>query len=136
MSATTDDNPLAADGPPADIELQEAGPFPLTLKDMFTNSYVVEARPEMPVHEVKELVRAAKKEEAEGKLAAAREDLAQLEAEAARAQARPEQAALEARKVANSSLAAASFPSACSFFTTRTSFLTSCTGIFGRTSTT
>ena len=71
------ENPLAADGPPAYIELQEVGPFPLTLKDMFTNSYVVEARPEMRVHEVKELVRAAKKEEAEGKLAAAREDAKQ-----------------------------------------------------------
>ena len=38
------ENPLAADGPAADIELQEVGPFPLTLNDMFTNSYVVEAR--------------------------------------------------------------------------------------------
>lgn len=92
------ENPLAADGPAADIELQEVGPFPLTLNDMFTNSYVVEARPEMPVHEVKELVRDVKKEDAEGKLAAAREGLAQLEAEAARAQAKPELAALEARK--------------------------------------
>eukprot|EP01045_Picozoa_sp_COSAG04_P015137 COSAG04_NODE_1177_length_7916_cov_13.807599_6_plen_730_part_00 len=97
MSATTD-NPLAADGPPADIELQEAGPFPLTLKDMFTNAYVVEARPQMPVHEVKELVRTAKKEEAEGRLAATRGGLARLEAEAARARAKPELAALEARK--------------------------------------
>ena len=87
----TTQNPLAADGPAADIELQEAGPFPLTLKDMFTNSYVVEARPGMPVHEVKELVRVVKKEEAEGKLAAAREGLAQLEA--ARAQAKPEREA-------------------------------------------
>ena len=78
------ENPLAADGPPPEIELQETGPFPLTLRDMFTNSYVVEARPEMPVHEVKELVRAVKKAEAERKLAAATEGLAQLEAEVAR----------------------------------------------------
>ena len=84
------ENPLARAAP--------AAPFPLTLKDMFTNSYVVEVRPEMPVHEVKELVRTAKKAEAEGRLAAAREGLAQLEAEAARAQAKPELAALEARK--------------------------------------
>ena len=49
------ENPLA----------EEAGPFPLTLRDIFTNSYVVEVRPEMPVFEVKELVRAAKGESIE-----------------------------------------------------------------------
>ena len=54
------ENPLAADGPPADIELQEVGPFPLTLKDMFTNSYVVDAHPEMSIREVKEAVRVEK----------------------------------------------------------------------------
>ena len=87
-------DPLAADGPAADIELQEAGPFPLTLKDMFTKTYVVDAHPEMTIREVKELVRvekelrlvrAEKQRKAEAALAAARESLAQLEAEVARA---------------------------------------------------
>ena len=100
------ENPLAADGPPpADIELQEVGPFPLTLKDMFTKTYVVDAHPEMTIREVKEavrvekelrLVRAEKQREAEAALAAARESLAQLEAEVARAVGDAEQlAALE-----------------------------------------
>eukprot|EP01045_Picozoa_sp_COSAG04_P013240 COSAG04_NODE_929_length_9364_cov_4.141932_1_plen_677_part_10 len=85
-------NPLAIEL--GEIELQEAGPFPLTLKDMFTNSYVVDAHPEMTIREVKEavrvekelrLVRAEKQREAEAVLAVARESLAQLEAEVARA---------------------------------------------------
>ena len=101
------ENPLAADGPPAYIELQEVGPFPLTLKDMFTNSYVVDAHPEMTILQVKEavlvekelrLVRAEKQREAEAALAAARESLAQLEAEVARAVGDAKQlAALEER---------------------------------------
>ena len=96
-------NPLAIEL--GDIEVQEVGPFPLTLKDMFTKTYVVDAHPEMTIREVKELVRvekelrlvrAEKQREAEAALAAARESLAQLEAEVARAVGDAEQlAALE-----------------------------------------
>ena len=51
-------NPLAIEL--GEIELQEAGPFPLTLKDMFTKTYVVDAHPEMTIREVKEAVRVEK----------------------------------------------------------------------------
>ena len=53
-----EENPLA-------IELQEVGPFPLTLKDMFTNTHTVRVGPETKVFEIKELLRAAKGEPVE-----------------------------------------------------------------------
>ena len=66
------------DGAPA------ARPFPLTLRDIFTNEHTVQVSPETKVFEVKELLRAAKQAEAEAALAAARQCLAQLELEMAR----------------------------------------------------
>ena len=57
------ENPLPAAAPP-DIALA-AGPFPLTLRDMFTNTHTVQVTPETKVFEVKELLRAAKGESVE-----------------------------------------------------------------------
>ena len=74
----------AAAPPPGGMELAEMGPFPLTLKDIFTNTHTVRVSPETKVFEVKELLRAAKHAEAEAALAAARQGLAQLELEMAR----------------------------------------------------
>ena len=85
--ASESENPLAA-APPADIELaaaDEAGAFPLTLKDMFGKTQTVQVSAEAKVFEVKELLRAAKESEAGAALASAREALAQLEGEAAQA---------------------------------------------------
>ena len=47
------------------VPAAEVGPFPLTLKDMFTNTHAVQVTPETKVFEVKELLRAAKGESVE-----------------------------------------------------------------------
>jgi len=56
------ENPLADEGPGSDIEQPDAGTFPLTLRDMFTNTHVVKVTPETRIFEVKELLRAEKDE--------------------------------------------------------------------------
>ena len=56
------ENPLADEGPGSDIEQPDAGTFPLTVRDMFTNTHVVEVTPETRIFEVKELLRAEKDE--------------------------------------------------------------------------
>ena len=72
----------------------ERGTFPLTLRDVFANTHIVEVAPETTISEVKELLRAAK---TDAELSAARERLAQI---VARAQDKTQLAAREAQKVA------------------------------------
>ncbi len=55
----------AAAPPPIGLELAEMGPFPLTLRDIFTNTHTVHVGPETKVFEVKEMLRAAKGESIE-----------------------------------------------------------------------
>ena len=59
------ENPLAARRGPAELGLAEIGPFPLTLRDVFTNTHVLDVTPETTIAEVKELLRAAKGESRE-----------------------------------------------------------------------
>ena len=84
-SAVAMENPLA---------IVERGAFPLTLRDVFANTHVVEVAPETTISEVKELLRAAK---TDAELSAARERLAQI---VARAQDKTQLAAREAQKAA------------------------------------
>jgi len=79
------ENPLA---------IVERGTFPLTLRDVFANTHVVEVAPETTIFEVKELLRAAK---TDAELSAARERLAQI---VARAQDKTQLAAREVQKAA------------------------------------
>ena len=55
----------AARDAPAGMGMAEGGPFPLTLRDVFTNTHVVQVTPETKIWEVKELLRAAKREPVE-----------------------------------------------------------------------
>ena len=72
----------------------ERGTFPLTLRDVFANTHIIEVAPETTISEVKELLRAAK---TDAELSAARERLAQI---VARAQDKTQLAAREAQKAA------------------------------------
>ena len=79
------------------------GAFPLTLRDMFTNTHTVEVNPQTKVFQVKELLRAAKHAEAQAALAEARPAVARLEMESEMAreqEAKDQVAALEAKRVA------------------------------------
>eukprot|EP01045_Picozoa_sp_COSAG04_P002279 COSAG04_NODE_81_length_27945_cov_46.142821_22_plen_773_part_00 len=76
----------------------EIGPFPLTLKDMFTNTHVVDVAPETKIHKVKELLRDVKKAQADEELSSARDRLAQIESEQREQQVDEDQAQLAARE--------------------------------------
>jgi hypothetical protein len=92
------ENPLAgaARNGPSEVAMVEVGPFPLTLRDVFTNTHVVDVTPATKVFEVKELLRDAKKVQAEAELSSAREHLVQIESEVSRAQESAQAAQLAA----------------------------------------
>eukprot|EP01045_Picozoa_sp_COSAG04_P024342 COSAG04_NODE_3024_length_3267_cov_2.198548_4_plen_450_part_00 len=58
--------------------------FPLTLRDVFNNTHVLDVTPQTKIFEVKELLRVAKKAQVQTELAFAKERLAQMESAMAR----------------------------------------------------